>query len=62
MIPNTWITDYTIQGIHFWKCGCCQNLVPYSVNNMNYCGHCGEIKYYQTTETQLAQTRRKGNE
>lgn len=55
----TWYTDYTIQRIHFWKCATCQNLVPFSQNNMNYCGHCGEPKYYLTTERKIAEERRK---
>lgn len=59
-MPNTWITDYIIGGIRYWKCCKCQNIVLYSQNNMNYCGHCGELKLYTVTEKWLTQQRRKG--
>ena len=49
-MENTWRTDYLIGNKRYWKCDACQNLVPYSYNNMNYCGHCGEPKYYTISE------------
>lgn len=60
MMDNVWITDYIIGGIRYWKCGKCNNIVLYSQNNMNYCGHCGERKFYTITEKWLAEQRRKG--
>lgn len=45
-MENTWRSDYLIGNKRHWKCDKCQNLVPYSMNNMNFCGHCGEPKYY----------------
>ena len=59
MIPNTWFTDYTIAGKHYWKCASCQSVVLVSENNMNFCGHCGEPKYYLTTERKQAELRRQ---
>lgn len=55
---NTWYTDYEIGGKKYWKCGRCQSLIPYSDNNMYFCGHCGEPKQYTTTEHKEAEMRR----
>ena len=52
---NTWRTDYLIGNKRHWKCDNCQNLVPYSYNNMNFCGHCGEPKYYTVNDTPIYQ-------
>lgn len=49
-MDNTWKTDYLIGNKRHWKCDRCQNIVPYSYNNMNYCGHCGEPKYYTISD------------
>lgn len=52
-MENAWKTDYLVGNKQYWKCENCQNLIPYSYSNMNFCGHCGEIKYYTISDVPI---------
>ena len=45
-IENSWITGYILKKTEYWKCNKCGTLQVYAPFNMNYCSHCGEIKFY----------------
>lgn len=45
-VANSWKSGYVLKNIEYWKCNHCGTLQQYAPFNMNYCGHCGEPKYY----------------